>query len=363
MARVIVVGAGGNIGSHLTGHLARMRGVTDVHLIDRDTYEPGNVGGQAIDQRDVGKPKVVVRAKHMHRVNRTLAIAATHRAVEDVPLGSLRGDVILGCLDSRRARLMVNQAAWRLGVPYIDAGVSANGLLARVQVFAPGLETPCFECALSEVDYLAVEQDYPCHAASAPTPANAPSSLGALAAALQAMECEKLLAGNTDDLLLGRELLLSARHHTHFVTRMRRNPACRMPDHEPWAILRTGGPTVDDSVGEVLALGATLHAADGHLVFGVAGQSLALSVACSTCGRTKPRLCVERTVRVNPTLCWRCRRPMLPMGFALYDMLPARSLPPAALHQRLSRTGVQAGDVLTFSTRSAVAHYEVRGGA
>src|SRR6185295_15243005 len=36
---VVVVGAGGNIGSHAVPHLGRMAGVRRVVLIDRDVYE------------------------------------------------------------------------------------------------------------------------------------------------------------------------------------------------------------------------------------------------------------------------------------------------------------------------------------
>ena len=40
---VIVVGCGGNIGSHLLTHLARMAIVDRIVLIDKDTYEERNL--------------------------------------------------------------------------------------------------------------------------------------------------------------------------------------------------------------------------------------------------------------------------------------------------------------------------------
>ncbi len=57
-----------------------------------------------------------------------------------------------------------------------------------------------------------------------------------LAAALQALECEKLLAGQHDHLLAGRDLMVDARHSRHYVTRFGHNPECRMPDHTSWEI-------------------------------------------------------------------------------------------------------------------------------
>ena len=71
---------------------------------------------------------------------------------------------ILAALDSRQARQVVNQAAWRLGVPWIDTGVNAaQGLLARVGVFVPGPDGPCLECGWSARTYDLIEQAHPCH--------------------------------------------------------------------------------------------------------------------------------------------------------------------------------------------------------
>ena len=205
---VVIVGAGGNIGSHLVPHLARMRQVDRVTLIDRDVYEARNVYAQDITPRDVGKPKAVVQARRLRRIRPSLHVEAISDAVERIPMGTLRSDVILSCLDSRISRQQVSQFAWRLGIPLIDAGVEAGGLLARVNVYVPGRDTPCLECAWDDRDYDALEQTYPClgHAEVAAT--NAPSSLGSLAASLQAIECLKLLDGRADQAVVGKQVLL-----------------------------------------------------------------------------------------------------------------------------------------------------------
>src|SRR5712692_6109386 len=98
---VVVVGAGGNIGSHLVSHVARMPSVVRITLIDKDTYEPANVRGQDITPHEIGKLKAVVQAKRLSRINSRLNVEAIADAVERVPLGKLRADVILACLDSR----------------------------------------------------------------------------------------------------------------------------------------------------------------------------------------------------------------------------------------------------------------------
>ena len=123
-------------------------------------------------------------------------MARISAAVEAVPLGRLRADAILACVDSRAARQYLNQAARRLGVPLIDAGVQSDGWLARVSVFRSAPDCACLECGWDQTDYDAIEQTYPCHpGGEEPAPTNAPAHLGALAAALQVIELQRLLDG------------------------------------------------------------------------------------------------------------------------------------------------------------------------
>ncbi len=85
----------------------------------------------------MGKAKAQVQTRRLRQINRGLRTRAFGQPLEDLPLGALRCDVILAAVDSRRTRMAINQAAWRLGVPWINAGMDADGLLARVQVFMP----------------------------------------------------------------------------------------------------------------------------------------------------------------------------------------------------------------------------------
>lgn len=50
---------------------------------------------------DVGKSKALVQARRLRKINPMLEVTALHIAVEEVPLGLLRGAAIPGCLDSR----------------------------------------------------------------------------------------------------------------------------------------------------------------------------------------------------------------------------------------------------------------------
>jgi molybdopterin/thiamine biosynthesis adenylyltransferase len=358
MAHVIVIGAGA-IGSHLLPHLTRSPRVSRLTVIDRDRYDAGNMRGQHIDARDVGRSKAKAQARRLRRINPEVEVVPVHAAIERLPLGALRGSVIVAALDSRQARMVVNQAAWRLGVPWVDAGVHADGMLARVHVFVPADDAPCLECGWEQADYDALEQAYPCGARVASGSTNAPSALGALAAALQAIECDKLLSGDHSHALVGRDVLLDARHHTHSVTTYPRNPSCRMPDHAGWRIAPFGAPPDRVTVDEVLALGSTLRGANAFLAFGIAGQRLATELRCDVCAAPHAACQTERLTRQSSPRCSLCGGHLRATGFGLRDFAPAAAVPAGVREQWLSGIGVRPYDVLTLRTPEIDAHFEV----
>lgn len=366
MAHLVVIGAGGNIGSHLVPHLGRAANVSRITLVDRGVYDLDNLRSQDINAGDVGRPKAEVQARRLRRLKPDLDVSALNVAVEDVPLGALRADVILGCLDSRRARMVVNQAAWRLNVPWINAGVAGGDLLVRIQTFAPSPDAACLECAWEQSDYDAVEQEYPCHAryASAPATAatNAPSSLGALAASLQAIECAKLLAGDTGHTLAGRDQMIDARHHRQLITTFRRNAGCRMPDHDGWKISRLEGSASRLLLRALMVIGGAEGGFGEEVMFRVAGQRLALTLSCRSCGTPRRTFRLERTLR-RGSVCRQCGARLDTSGFDLYDEAPLSAAPRRALGLPLSRLGVRVGDVISLSTPAADTHYEVGGGS
>jgi molybdopterin/thiamine biosynthesis adenylyltransferase len=354
---VVVVGAG-NIGSHELGLLARLPSIGRVTIVDRDVYESKNLHNQDITRRSVGHAKALVQARRLRRINPALSVEAFAEPVEDVPLGRLRGDVLLACVDSRRARRHLNQVAWRLGVPLIDAGVLAEGLLARVDVYVPGPAAACLECGWSAADYEALEQTYPCQSEDGAAPSNAPASLGALAAALQAIECEKLLAERREEALIGRQVVLDARSHRHFVTALQRNSACRF-DHRSLHIAPLDASPAQLSLGQVLTLAPVVRGVHGELTLAVEGKSFVTEVRCPGCGDTRPTF-LRLSGRLQPSaaMCDRCARARVASGLDAVEGLTAL-LPQAELARPLSSFGFRRGDVFTLATADAEAHFEL----
>ncbi|MFN8644452.1 MAG: ThiF family adenylyltransferase [Candidatus Binatia bacterium] len=356
---VVVVGAG-NIGSHLVPLLARRPEVGHLTIVDRDHYDRSNLSGQDIGRRDVGRAKAAVQARRARRANPRLAVTPLVEPVENVPLGALRADAVVACVDTRAARRHLAQAAWRLGVPLVDGGVLADGLLARVDVFSPAPDAACLECSWSDADYAALEQEYPCDAGreSTPAPTGAPASLGALTAALQAIECEKLLSGRAAEALIGRQVVIDARAHRHFVTARRRNPACRF-DHRTPRIERLDRSPDELTMAQVLALAPVVRGVHGELTLSVEGKSFLTEVRCPRCGvavSTYFRL----AGRLEPAdaICDRCGRARVASAFDAVERLSAH-LPKSQLARPLSSFGFRAGDVFTLATADAQAHFEI----
>ncbi len=356
---VIVVGAGGNIGSHLVAHLVRMLGVRWITLVDRDVYEAKNLVSQDITRRDVGHPKASVQAARLRRINPAVGVSAIDDAVEAVPLGRLRGAVLLACVDSRAARRSINTMAWRLGMPWIDAGVRREGLLARMNVYVPGAGQPCLECAWDARDYQALEQAYPCGAGSAPAATNAPSALGALAASLQALECQKLLAGEREDLAVGKQVTISAVGHQHYVTRFAANPACRF-DHATWDVERLQPGPAQVTLAQAFELGRKSLATDEPLRLQVTNQVFATQLWCVNCGQVRSvGLRLLGRLRPRERDCADCGRRTRPGGFDVLEWLSDGELAPAVHRATLRRLGLRRGDLFTVAGGTRAAHFQL----
>jgi len=186
----------GNIGSHL-GALLLQAGVGKVKLVDRDRVEPKNLAAQDYRPEDVGQLKAEVQARRLHERFPDRAVEAWPVDLEDLPAGVACVDVVLGALDSRRARqVLVSELAWPLGVPTIDGGVG-DGHIGRVQVFLPGTGAACLECTWGAADYRLAAAEYPCQpgASAQSAPTGAPAFLGSFTASLMAHEAVRILRG------------------------------------------------------------------------------------------------------------------------------------------------------------------------
>jgi len=351
--RVAIIGAGGNIGSHLVPHIARIRNVREILLIDPDIYEEKNIYSQDIKYSDVGKPKVIVQERRIQKIRQDIKTTAIKDMGENIPPGLLNMDVILTCLDSRIARMYVNQIAFRLGVPWIDAGVDGKRLLARVSMYIPSEENPCLECGWDERNYNALEQVYPClDFKSMEIPTNAPSAVGSLSASIQAIECMKLLEGDNDHLQPGSQVLVDAKYQRHTITKFQRNKKCRF-DHKCWEV-----KDLDKKPGEIRlkdALSLLSSYKDSFLF--VEWHKFAIRLKCKKCGHSKDILYLSNRLATRMKKCRDCGDEMIPVGFYMKENLNQMNVPQKSLNYHLSRLGFKPGDIFTVSNGDEERHY------
>ena len=346
---VTVIGAG-NIGSHLLPLIARMPAVRCVTVVDFDFYEEKNLVSQSIAPSDVGQPKAIRQAARLREINPRLSVTPIVARIENVPRGALRADVIAGCLDSRLSRRIASRIAWWLGVPYVDAGVQPDGKLARIHVYRPEADSACLECLWDEQDYQAEREAYSCdgtriEAAST----NAPASLGALASAMQAIEIEKILAGDWLRVAVGHEVMLDANSHRHFVSRLPRNAACRF-DHRTITAREFPGVTDKLTLADLFATGADDLRVEGH--------AFAKHWACGSCHAGKAVFGLRDRI-TGSVVCEKCGHPMRAIGFHTHDRLTAALVPEGAISSPLSALGFGAGDIFSATVGGEEIHFEI----
>ncbi|MEQ1850312.1 MAG: ThiF family adenylyltransferase [Chthoniobacteraceae bacterium] len=348
---VLIVGAGA-IGSVTAPLVARMSVVTSITVVDGDIYSAENLESQAIGAEDVGMPKATACVRRLRAIRPTLRVNSIEQRIEEVPLGLLRDvDVILGCVDSRESRRVLNHLAFRRGIPFIDGGVMGDLRLARVSVFDPRRKTACMECAWSQRDYAMLEQTFACGGTNAAPASRSPAFLASIAASMQVAELERLCAGEIPDGETARELLLEARGGRLLNSKLRRNPECRF-DHETWGIPDAGSVPLDLSVAELFE--QTLADA-----LRVDGNSFATRFGCR-CGEMEA-LRISTRLNGNAPACPRCGEPTQAMAYFNTDELRREVLPQSVLATPLVEAGFCESDIVRVEREGGPVCFELKG--
>ena len=230
-ARVLVIGAGA-LGNEIIKNLALL-GVGRVFVADRDRIELSNLS-RSVLFREVGLrsrqgrgrcragPRALPRRSRVHGCDGNI--------VYDLGLGVYRwADVIIGGLDNREARVAINQAAAKVGKPWIDGAIERLDGVARVFDPATG---PCYECTMSDVDWKMLEARRSCALLSrdemeqgkVPTTPTTSSVI----AGIQVQEAVKMLHGL--DTLSGQGFVFDGTAHQSYIVTYSRLDDC--PSHD-----------------------------------------------------------------------------------------------------------------------------------
>ncbi len=191
-SRVTLCGCGA-LGTVLANHLARA-GVGSIRIIDRDFIETHNLQRQILfDEDDVADnlPKAEAAARKLRAINSSITVEPVVTDIDHTNILDLVGDadLILDGTDNFETRYLINDAAVKLGKPWIYGGVI--GSEGQTMTIVPG-KTPCLRCLIE----------------TAPPPGMTPTCetagvLGpavAVIASFEAIEAIKLLSGAWDAL-------------------------------------------------------------------------------------------------------------------------------------------------------------------
>jgi adenylyltransferase/sulfurtransferase len=188
----------GALGTVLANVLVRA-GVGHLRLVDRDFIETHNLQRQVLfDEHDVAEnlPKAEAAARKLAAINSSVHVEPV---VTDIDRTNILGlvedaDLILDGTDNFEIRYLINDAAVKLGKPWVYGG--SIGSHGQTMTILPG-QTPCLRCVFE--------------AAPAPGEAATCETAGVLApvvniiASLQATEAFKILTGRLDQ--INRDLI------------------------------------------------------------------------------------------------------------------------------------------------------------
>ena len=151
-ARVLVAGAGA-LGNEVVKNLA-LFGIGHIYIVDFDTIEITNLTRSILFREDDAFThafKAEVVARRAMEINPQIkATPIVGNLFSEVGLGIYRMvDVVIGCLDSRIARYLLNRLCMRAGKTWIDGSI--ENLTGAVRVYTPGVS--CYECGLSREEF------------------------------------------------------------------------------------------------------------------------------------------------------------------------------------------------------------------
>lgn len=151
-AKVLVVGAGA-LGNEVIKNLT-LFGVGTIFVCDFDRIELSNLTRSVLfREKDAYEHsyKAEVAAKRAMEINPQIkVIPIVGNLFSEVGLGIYKDvDVVIGCLDSRIARYLLNRLCMRVGKTWIDGSI--ENMTGVVNVYSPGIN--CYECNLSREEF------------------------------------------------------------------------------------------------------------------------------------------------------------------------------------------------------------------
>ncbi|MGH9715748.1 MAG: ThiF family adenylyltransferase [Candidatus Acidiferrales bacterium] len=198
-ASSVLVGCGA-LGTASANLLVRA-GLGRLRIIDRDFVEPSNLQRQTLfDEADAHEalPKAVAAERHLRAINSGVQVKGITGDLTPKNAAELLAgfDLILDGTDNFETRLLLNDAAISLGIPWIYAAVV--GGYGVTMTIRPG-ETACLACLLESGDGSGTRGAALGGDATCDTVGVLHAAVGAISS-IQSAEAMKLLAGKPEAL-------------------------------------------------------------------------------------------------------------------------------------------------------------------
>jgi adenylyltransferase/sulfurtransferase len=224
-AGAVLVGCGA-LGTVVANLLVRS-GVGSLRIIDRDFVEPSNLQRQTLFEESDAReslPKAVAAERRLRAINSSVQVEGiisdlTPKNAADLLTGF---PVLIDGTDNFETRLLLNDAALSLGVPWIYA--AAVGSYGVTMTIRPG-ETACLACLL-EGEHKSADAGGPTGAGDTCDTAGVLNAAVGVIASIEAAEAIKLLAGKPEA-LHGRLISCDVWTGKFQSIRVSRNPDCR----------------------------------------------------------------------------------------------------------------------------------------
>ena len=225
-ATVVILGVGA-LGNEAAKNLA-LAGVGRLILCDPDLVEMSNLSRTVLFSRgDLRRPKVMAAADAITRLGGPTRVDPRQATLTaGVGLGELAdASLVLGCLDSVRARVELLGRCALVGALLIDGGTAPWGGEVRVR---RSIGEPCYACSLSP--FQRGETDLPRSCAEAQPPGAQPASIATtalIAAWMTTIALRLLLRQSVRYAVLRVDAALGTTAPVGLI----RDPAC--PHHQP----------------------------------------------------------------------------------------------------------------------------------
>ena len=196
-----------------------MAGVGRIIIAHGGDLETTDLNRQLLgSEAGLGKPRAAQFAEHLRRMSRFVTVEVIDHEPDETEAEQLarRVGIILSCPADFEHRLRLNRAAYKVGIPFLDA---AQWGMAGSLFVSDGQTTPCLACAYPEIPPF--ESHFPVVGAIAGTMGN-----------LAALEAIKILSG-TGQPIWGQMLLIDGFRGEMRPIRLTRRPSCPVCYAEP----------------------------------------------------------------------------------------------------------------------------------